>query len=1185
MQATMLEIKLLGPVNISYQGEPIHIKRKMERAILYYLAGEHKPISRTALIDLLWPKAEQIDPRAALRTALSRLRRALPEPDRLVTELDQVSLDLDRCEIDVLRFEIYHTSLRRFLSAHAEDKPLPEQIVSQMQQAIALWRGDDFIQGDDLSSYPEIENWHQLRHRLLSHQCKFLKRRLADHYLAAGQLELALVSFIALGRIDLADTAIHLAVVDILTKLGRYQDAIDYCDGLESRYEREYNTPLPGSIIDCCQYAHLLIDTAKTQEKKRWPIPLTMHLQLIGRETELDRLKGAFNRGGLVLVKGEMGTGKTRLVKELYETLTPTPKLLIAPSRERESALPFAPIVHCLRHDIPQEIWQKVDLIWANQLSLLLPELADIRGDLDRTIVSKLPLRKQHLFDAILHTFKMVTKLFGRLLFFLDDAQWVDQQTLLVLKYLVLHGLFDEHGLLVIATRPEEANRDLDELIDQLHRSYHIELITLKGLNPIQLSHLVTQVLDGPPSPVFNDQLFRETNGNPFIALEIIRNLEKLPYTKEQIDSQKSLPLPENVHGVIRRRLNLLDADSRRILQCAAVLGEDVSLSVLENMTGLNIQWDVNKIEALANSGFITLLEMENPLQSIIHFPHEKMREVVLKETSPLRLKLLHQQAAQVLAQDKRSITKSAVIAEHYLSSGDVYQAFHWYLKAADYAWDLGAKKDAEQSFRKAEEIFLNDSEGLFSNDDIIALYEQWSQFAYLTYQVELLEETGIKLQVLGEQINNLLFLGISKIVLADACFLRFQFDIGLEMIEQAILNLNLTHNHLALIQAYTRQCRFYWWKLQFERTLKAANQVLTISNEIEELTPSLISLVFYANHSICMVYYAQGEAKKCLDLANEIHKNYMHKLDPLDRLRVLYLFGYAHLISANYEQCRTFNHQALNLSRELGRVFVEQSILYVISKAEVIQGHLDEAYQYSMRALQIGEEKNHAHTIVTANRILGDIFYYLGNINRALQYYRTAQIREGFSINSLHGIENNVHLAHVLAQSGRFNEARELNRITIQLTQKNKMIQFLSLSLLVEVECDLMEGHFVDAEKSLLSAENLLKDRGLRFESLFANLARAQLASAKGNQGTAIQLLEKIVIDSQTLGVSWITLEALQSLAQHKQKDTNLKLNIDIGNVYHDLIHELEAHAQSDPIKEYFQIAKESWDIKLLTP
>lgn len=275
-ESSILEINLLGPAKISVNGQPLVVKRKIERVILYLLAGKHTAISRMTLMEMIWPNDESINPRAALRTALSRLRRALPDPEFLITDMDQVRLDFDRCRVDVHLFGNHYQSLKNLLSVYQENRPLPFQIKEQIQEALDLWHGNTFIMGDDLTSYPEVEIWRKHIDRLIVHQRRFLERRLAAHYFAAGQLEFALKLYVDLSRAELADVSIHLIVLDIFNKLGRQQDAIDYCDDLELRYEQAYNAPLPDALLERCEYARLLFDTSQDQSPTDWPVPLTM---------------------------------------------------------------------------------------------------------------------------------------------------------------------------------------------------------------------------------------------------------------------------------------------------------------------------------------------------------------------------------------------------------------------------------------------------------------------------------------------------------------------------------------------------------------------------------------------------------------------------------------------------------------------------------------------------------------------------------------------------------------------------------------------------------------------------------------------------------------------------------------------------------------------------------------------
>jgi len=117
-ESSILMINLLGPVEISVNGQPLVVKRKIERAILYLLAGKNSAISRLTLMDLIWPNDDSTDTRAALRTALSRLRRALPDPEFLLTDMDQVSLDLNRCHVDLNLFSNHYQSLKNLLSIY-----------------------------------------------------------------------------------------------------------------------------------------------------------------------------------------------------------------------------------------------------------------------------------------------------------------------------------------------------------------------------------------------------------------------------------------------------------------------------------------------------------------------------------------------------------------------------------------------------------------------------------------------------------------------------------------------------------------------------------------------------------------------------------------------------------------------------------------------------------------------------------------------------------------------------------------------------------------------------------------------------------------------------------------------------------------------------------------------------------
>ena len=1178
MKSAPLKILLLGPVEIKFDDELLIINRRMERAILYVLALEEKPVSRTRLIDLLWPDADQSDPRRALRTALSRLRNELPDPDFLQTELDQVWLDYDRCYIDLQAFEDQYQNLLHLLTAYQSNQTLPTSVVDRIQKALGLWRGNKIIAGDNLSKYPAIDIWRQSINNKLNHRRKYLMQRLAEHYQISGQLEKALTTFMSLSRIDSSDVSSQCAALDILISMGRHQDAMNYCDTLENIYEHEFDSPLPDDILSRCQHSKYRISHKQSEEQYQWPIPLTMNLPLVDQQTELYQLHRAFTKGGWVSIQGALGIGKTRLVKELFDTLTPKPILILAYCREMEKSLPFSPIINCLRTSVPEEIWQEIDPAWVNQLSLLLPELRDYIDESEQLPLSKLPAGKLHLFDALLNLCYFITKKYGKILFFLDNAHWADGQTLQVISYFLSQGFFESHGLLIIASRPEERNPELDNLINQSFRSKPVQIIELTGLDFVDLKNLVMQVLDKPPSEDFLMKLMRETNGNPFLALEIIRNILETADAPDKLGDQSSLPLPMSIHVILRKRLSSLGEESRSLLLSAAALGDNLSIDTLETVTDQNPSEISTAIEPLLKSGFLQSASNTASNDNHLHFSNEIIREVVLKEASNVHLQILHRQIAQRLASDTQYNEKAAAIANHYLLGGDAKEGFHWLLKAAEYAWRLGSQKDAQEAYEKAEKISRNGSESEFTISELLKLYHQWSEFAYESHQVDLVEQLGAKLQYLGGRENHPLLLGTAQVIFSNACFLRLDFNTGLDLIQEGITNLEIAGEKESLIKAIKRKGVISWWTMDYDQVEISANRVLELCQQSTLNENFKSSMEFNARHLINMLYYARGQAQLSLQTALTLHKTYFHKLEPFDRLRSLYLIGYSSLIAAEYDQCEAFTQRALEIARPLGNGLLEEVLLIILSKAEFIQGKFEQSYQHATQALKSAESANRKQNIISANCILGDIFRVLGSNTTALQHFRIAQIREGFSSISFFGIENNIHLSNYLFTVDQIEEAKKILQQYLPIAKKYNLGALYIQGLLSLGTLNISKGNLAGAEKSFSAAMQLAEENGLRHELMVAKTEYARLLMIRDQSNEAKVYLDEVIKVSRDKNMILTHLSALALSAKRLKENNELVEVLKRKLAFNSIVEKLQEKIKSEPLKNLFSQTSDNW-------
>ena len=1178
MKSTPLEIRLLGPVEIKFEDKLLKISRRMERAILYILAVEHRPISRTKLIDLLWPDADQSDPRASLRTALSRLRNELPDPDMIGTDLDQVFLDFDRCFLDVKAFEDNYQQLKHLLSPYQNNRTLPASIVNRIQRALDLWRGDTILLGDNLEKYHAIEIWRQSTNNKLNHKRKFLMKRMADHYRISGQDESALSVFMELAKLDFTDIDSQCTALDILIGLGRQQDAMNYCDTLENIYEHEFNAPLPDEILSRCQRSQYRIDSDQSDAQNQWPIPLAMNLQLVGRQTELYQLHNAFSRGGWISIQGEMGIGKTRLVQELFQTLSPRPILALFYCREMEVALPFSPIINCLRNSVPPEIWTDIDPVWINQLSLLLPELSSLLNGDEQQPLSKLPAGKQHLFDALLYICRHISNKYGKMLFFLDNAHWADSQSLQAISYMLSRGFFDRHGLLVIASRSEEKNPELDNLVGLANRVKPMQSINLKGLDFFELKNLAVQVVDKPPSEVFINKLLQETGGNPFLALEMLHNMLELGQHPDKFEGSSIIPLPRSIQAVFHKRFMTLGEDSRHLLLCAAALGDNLSLDLLEKVAELTPTKISKAIDPLIKSGFIQCTLKNGDGENYLHFSNEIMREVVLKEASDLQLQIIHRQIAQQVASDSPHDDKAGMIASHFLSGGDHKKAFQWFLKAAGYAWVLGSQEDAQKSYQQAEKLLKSGPESLFSNADIINLYRQWSDFAYESHQVELVEQIGAKLQYLGNQENHPLFLGTSQVILSDACFLRLDFETSRSLLQEGINYLEIAGDQEALIKSIKRKGVISWWTMNYDDVELCAQRVLALSPKIELDKDLRTSLEFNAEHLINMMEYTHGQASLAVQTAQRLYNAYFHKLEPFDRLRSLYLIGYSNLIAADYEKCENSVIRALDIARPLGNGLLEEVLLIILAKAEHIQGKVDKSFQHATQALKSAESARRKGNIVSANCILGDIYPLLNNDTAALKHYRVGQIREGFSSHSFYGLEINIHFAHYLCFLNQTEEARKILDHAIKVTGKFDLGTLYVKALMSSGVWNHKFGNPNIARNQFEEAERIAQERGLIYEFTLVKLAYARFLMEKDEIEAAKSHLEEVLLIAQERNMLWVQNFALMSgialtritdqVDKRKEYQALLQVTID----------RLRANTEIEPLKDQFVQASEDW-------
>jgi DNA-binding CsgD family transcriptional regulator len=411
---------------------------------------------------------------------------------------------------------------------------------------------------------------------------------------------------------------------------------------------------------------------------------------MIGRERELEELREVLSRtgegeGGLLLLAGEAGVGKTRLAKAAVASARLA--CLNGVAAERGSS-PYAPIAAALRQYLrlePAAFFRAEPLV--AHLGVLLPELGPAPDATDR----------ETLFEAVRGAFEAISARAATVVF-LDDLQWADAATLELLPSLAEAA--EERPLLVLgAYRSEEIPRGhpLRRLRTQLRRAGRLAELSVEPLDPEATARIAARVLGGEPGPMLRAALYDRTQGVPFFVEELaaaLRDRATLTLGPRglELEEGSTVPIPETLRDALRVRGEGLSDAGRAALEAAAVIGVAVELELLAELDR-----DAGLTEVLDRG----LLHEAEP--GIAAFRHDLVREALYADTHWPRRRSLHRELATLF--EGRG-AEPRLTADHWLAAGERGRALPLLVEAARRSCDVHAYRDAAAAGRAALEIW-----------------------------------------------------------------------------------------------------------------------------------------------------------------------------------------------------------------------------------------------------------------------------------------------------------------------------------------------------------------------------------------------------------------------------------------------------------------------------------------------
>jgi DNA-binding CsgD family transcriptional regulator len=434
----------------------------------------------------------------------------------------------------------------------------------------------------------------------------------------------------------------------------------------------------------------------------------------VGRAGELAALAADLDaavagHGGVVLLAGEPGIGKTRLAEELAAQATARGALALwGRCWEGEGAPAFWPWVQLVRAYLqasdPAELGHDMGA-GAGAIAQVVAAVAERLPDLPAPPPVEPEAARFRLFDS-LSAFLRAAAARRPLLLILDDLHWADAPSLALLRF--LSPELEPAGPLVVGIyRPGEVDRDhplLPTLAD-LTRGRRRELL-LQGLEQRDVASFVTQMAGIEPSPELVAALHRRTDGNPFFVTEMVRLLfgEGWPAGRGLVAPMLTTPLPESVRAVVAARLGRLSGDCQRVLELAAVVGRDLDLRLLQTAGGLEGARLLELLEEAEAAGVVTAVANE---LGRWRFAHDLVREVLYEGLPAARRVRLHGLVGEALEgiHGDDPGPRLAELAHHFVAAapgGGADRAVRVATLAGRYALDVLAWEDAAALFERA---------------------------------------------------------------------------------------------------------------------------------------------------------------------------------------------------------------------------------------------------------------------------------------------------------------------------------------------------------------------------------------------------------------------------------------------------------------------------------------------------
>ncbi len=496
----------------------------------------------------------------------------------------------------------------------------------------------------------------------------------------------------------------------------------------------------------------------------------------VGREIERQQLEARWSRtahghGGLLLIGGEAGIGKSRLAHELALIAEAQGGRVLSGQTSPEETHPYQAIVQACRAALPMIMTLDLDPLRLAAIAMLLPELHH-RRTLPTLAALDLERERLRLFDALAACFEKLAQP-RPVLLLLEDVHWAGEATLSLIEFLVRRAA--TVPLMIVATyREEETPRGhpLRQMRRRLQKDALADHIALSGLptNAIAdwLLAVAPHLAEACHVPQLAARLWAASEGNPlFVSLLMQQQADGAGSVEarwiDQIERVSTRALPDGLRAIVASRLDQLSPTARAVAETAAVAGPIFSTELVREVGGWPEAAVLEALNELLDRRLIH--DAGGQPQFDYAFAHAVVQQTLYADLLPDRRKHRHRRIGQVMAElyADRLAEFSGELALHFDRGGEAGVAVNYYRCSAQRLVKLYADTEALIAIERTLELLTSDAAASAAADrfEMLVLREgiyhrrgdRAAQWADLEQLSALAVDDGARCEVLCRQI------------------------------------------------------------------------------------------------------------------------------------------------------------------------------------------------------------------------------------------------------------------------------------------------------------------------------------------------------------------------------------------------------------------------------------------------